>query len=68
MKTFFWTCVENPFEDLKELEEVIDWAEETTMKEFIVDCDISNEILKKFILYSNSFWFYKYNDIYFYTR
>jgi hypothetical protein len=69
MKEYIGCCVDNPFNSLEELSNIIDNWEEITIKEFLLKTNIENiELLRDFILYPNSFVFYKYNNIYFYEN
>ena len=38
-KDFYWTCVENPFEDVDELEEIIDNARQIKRETFLKNCN-----------------------------
>ena len=74
MKEFIGSCVENPFEDVNKLSEVIDGGIEITEEEFLRVCDVGDMDLFKepikisFKNYPQSFSFYKNGEIYFFEN
>ena len=74
-KTPFGSCVDNPFDSVDELIEIIDNATEITFEEFIVECDTSglgfefDQCLKCTMRdYPNDFSYYRNEGIYFYVH
>ncbi len=73
-KNFIGSCVENPFDSVEQLSNVIDNAKEITLKEFSDNCDIKgiklfNQSLSKcFKEFPHSFGFYKNGEIFFFEN
>jgi len=60
-----WDCSSNPFETEDEFTKTCEEAEEISLKEFIIACDVEKDILSEMIIYwkpSFSYWRYKYWD------
>ena len=59
LKHFYGNCINNPFNDVEKLLNIINKAEEITTKEFVEKCSIDNKILKEIIYFPNDFSFWK---------
>ncbi len=67
MKTFFGTCVDNPFGILSRLCQVIDNARTISKRTFLRHCFVEPEIVADFERFPYDYEFFSNRGIYFYT-
>lgn len=65
-KEFIGTCVENPFERIELLAEIVENAKKIFKKKFFEHCFIHPDIIKAIKQFPNDYEFYQYKDIMFY--
>ena len=66
-KECFGTCVDNPFETVEELSDIIENAHEITKRTFIKRCEVDSEIKAQMRRFPYDYVYYKNGNIYFYT-
>lgn len=66
-KQFVGTCVNNPFNDVNTLMEIIDKSKEITKATFLKHGDVENHLKVNMHVFPQDYEFFKYKKIYFFT-
>jgi len=68
MKHYFGSCVDNPFDTVNDLCEIIDEAEEITREQFLYECEVDTEIELGMYKFPNDYTYYRNGTIYFFAH
>ncbi len=68
MSEFIGTCVENPFESVETLGEVIDKAKNIGRTRFLEKVDVEEEDRKMMFQFPHDYDYFVYGNIYFFTH
>ncbi len=68
MKSFIGTCVENPFNRIDDLCNIVEEGKKISKKEFFNNCYLEEDIIKNIKLYPHDYEFLRSGNIFFFRH